>query len=119
MHMLLVRRLRKSTGSLVSCRIALICVTALGILLARSAPLIPRISSPSFRDISLSLALHSHLNSERRQCFDREDSPGATSLTATLIAPPPVFSLSPTPTPEFLSEIVTDGLHYNRPPPVS
>ena len=118
--MLLVRRLRKSTGGLVSYRVAFICVTALGILLARSARLsFPHISPPGFRHTSLSLAFHSHSGSDRRQCFDREDSPGITSLPATLLVPPPVFSPRPTPTSEPLSEIVTDGLHYNRPPPVS
>lgn len=118
--MLLVRRLRKSTSGLVSYRITFICVTALGILLARSAPLnFPHVSPPSLRHTSLCVAFHSHSSSDRRQCFDREDSPGTTSLPATLIAPPPVFSPRPTPRSEPLSEIVTDGLHYNRPPPVS
>ncbi len=118
--MLLVRPNRKSTSGWVSCHIAFICLTALGIVLARSAPLnFTHTPPPNFRHASLSPAGHSHASSERRQCFDREDSPGVSSLPAALIAPPPVFSLSPVPTPEPPSEFETDGVHYNRPPPVS
>jgi hypothetical protein len=117
-HMLLVRPIRKSTGSLVSCRAAFICVAALSILLARSAPAnFPHIFPPSFSHTSFSLAFNS--DSDHRQCFDREDSQGVASPSTAPTAPPPVFSPRPMPTSEPLLEIVTDGLHYNRPPPAS
>jgi hypothetical protein len=64
--MLLVRPNRKSTSGWVSCHIAFICLTALGIVLARSAPLnFTHTPPPNFRHASLSPAGHSHASSER------------------------------------------------------
>jgi len=110
--MALVRRIRKSLRALVSRRGAIMCAAGLSILLARSAP-------PSFPHISLRLAVNSHADHDHRQCFDHEDSQWGTSPSATLTIPPTVVSPHPTRTFEPFVEIVTDGWHYNRPPPIS
>jgi hypothetical protein len=117
--MSLVRLIRKGIGGLISCRAAFVCVAILSILLARRAPpSFPHLSPPGFRHTSISLGVDSHSDSDHRQCFDREDSQGAISPSSTPIAPPPVFSPHSLPVAESLLEIVTDGLHYDRPPPL-
>ena len=110
--MALVRRIRKSIRGLVSRRGAIMCAAVLSILLARSAP-------PGLPHISLRLAVNSHADHDHRQCFDHEDSQCGTSPSATLTIPPPVVSPHPARTFEPFVEIVTDGWHYNRPPPIS
>jgi hypothetical protein len=110
--MSLVRPIRKSSRGLVSYRVLIMCVAALSLLLARSAP-------PSLPHISLSLAVNSQADHDHRQCFDHEDSQWATSPRTSLTTPPPVVSPHPTPTAEPFVEIVTGGWHYNRPPPIS
>jgi hypothetical protein len=117
--MSLVRFIRKSTGGLISCRVVFVCVAILSILLARSAlPSFPHLSPPGFRHTLISLGFDSHADSDHRQCFDREDSQGAISPSSTPTAPPPILSRHPSPASEPLLEIVTDGLHYDRPPPL-
>ena len=74
---------------------------------------------PSFRQTSLSLAFDSHADLTHRQCFDREDSQWVTSPSVYADWSAPGFSPHPTHTPELFVEIVTDGWHYNRPPPIS
>lgn len=110
--MSLVGPIRKRCRSLVSYRAGIMCVATLTILLARSAP-------PSFPNISLSLDVTSHADHDHRQCFDHEDPQWAISPSASLTIPPPVVSAHPAPTDKPLVEVVTDGLHYNRPPPIS
>jgi hypothetical protein len=118
--MSLIRPIRKGIGGLVSYRTVVMCVAALSILLARSAPpSFPHISSPSFQLTSLSLAFDTHSTSDHRRCFDREDPQGVTSASTTPSTPPLVFFPPPAPTSDPLLEFVTDGLHYNRPPPIS
>ena len=109
--MTLVRRVRESIRGLVLRRGAITCVAVLSILLARSAP-------PSFPHSSLRLAVHSDADHDHRQCFDHEDSQVGNSPSATLTIPP-VVSPQATRTFEPFVEIVTDGWHYNRPPPIS
>ena len=110
--MSLIRPIRKSSRGLVSYRVLIMCVAALSLLLARSAP-------PSLPHISLSLAVNSQADHDHRQCFDHEGFQWETSLTATLIAPPPVASHHLISTVAPSAEIVMDGWHYNRPPPIS
>jgi hypothetical protein len=110
--MSLVRPIRKSSRGLVSYRVLIMCVAALSLLLARSAP-------PSLPHISLSLAVNSQADHDHRQCFDHEDSQWATSPRTSLTTPPPVVSPHPTASVEPSVAIVTDGWHYNRPPPIS
>jgi hypothetical protein len=108
----LVRPIRKSKCGLGSYRAAIMCVVALTILLVRSSP--PGFLHNSDRSTINSQAIHDH-----RQCFDHEDSLWATSPGAALAGPLPVLSANPTVVNEFVVELVTDGLHYNRPPPIS
>lgn len=118
--MSLGRPVRKSTCGLVSYRAAIMCVAILIVLVARIAPPgFPDTPPPSFRNTSLSLAFGSHADLAHRQCFDREDSPWVTSPSIYADWSTPVFSPHPTHTPELFVEIVTDGWHYNRPPPIS
>ena len=109
--MTLVRRIRKRIRALVSRRGAIMCAAVLSILLARNAP-------PSFPHSSLRLAVHSDADHNHRQCFDHEDSQVGNSPSATLTIPP-VVSPHANRSFEPFVEIVTDGWHYNRPPPIS
>jgi hypothetical protein len=63
--------------------------------------------------------LDARTHTHHRQCFDHEDSlclPCPSSILATVL---PFVSRDATPNAELLVEILTDGLPYNRPPPVS
>lgn len=110
--MALVRPIRKGLRSLVSCRAAVMCVAALSIFWARSAP-------PSLPHSPLSLAFHVVADHDHRQCFAQEDAQWATSPSNPPATPPPVISASSIHTAEPFIEFVTDGWHYNRPPPIS
>ena len=110
--MSLGRPIRKSSGGLVSYRVLIMCVTALSLLLARSAP-------PSLPHISTGLAVNSQADHNHRLSFDHEDSQWATRPSTAVNTPPPVVSPHPTPSVEPSVAIVTDGWHYNRPPPIS
>jgi hypothetical protein len=110
--MSLVRPIRKSSRGLVSYRVLIVCVAALSLLLARSAP-------PSLPHISTGLAVNSQADHDHRLSFDHEDSQWATTPSIALNAPPPVVSPHPTHSVEPSFEIVKEGWHYNRPPPIS
>jgi len=110
--MSLVRPIRKSSRGLVSYRVLIMCVAALSLLLARSAP-------PSLPHISLSLAVNSQADHDHRQCFDHQDFQWGTSPSIAQTAPPPVASPQLTAAAAPFVEIVMDGWHYNRPPPIS
>jgi len=104
-----VRVVRKSS-SFLSYRAAIMCVAALGIFWGRVAP-------PTFSQTSVNLSTHA--DHDRRHCFNHEDSQWAASPSVALHASPPVASPSPVHPSESLVELVTDGWHYNRPPPIS
>jgi len=110
--MSLVRPIRKSSRGLVSYRVLIMCVAALSLLSVRIAP-------PSLPHVSTGLAVNSQAGHGQRLCFDHEDSQWATSPSIALNTPPPVVSPHPTPRVEASVAIVTDGWHYNRPPPIS
>lgn len=109
--MFFVRDIGKSSHGLVLNRAVIMCVAAVGILLARTTP-------PSFPH--LKLTVNSQADHGHRQCFDHEDSqwvgPPPSTAQAT---PPPVVSSHLTYASEPFVEIATEGLHYNRPPPLS
>ena len=109
--MSLVRPIRKSSRGLVSYRVLIICIAALSLLSVRIAP-------PSLPHISSGLAVNSAEDHDHRLCFVHEDSQWATTATFALNTPPPVVSLHPIPSDEPSVAIVTDGWHYNRPPPI-
>ena len=110
--MSLVRPIWKSSRGLVSYRVLIMCIAALSLLSVRIAP-------PSLPHISTGLAVYSPADHDHRLCFDHEDSPCATTPSAALNTPPPVVSLHPILSDEPSVAIVTDGWHYNRPPPLS
>jgi hypothetical protein len=92
-------------------RVSIMCVAVLGILPARSAALHVPSASP------LAIAVSSHLNHDYRQCFDHEDMQwGVCPHTS-----PTAFTPSVSPLVLYASQLfvesVTDGLHFNRPPP--
>src|ERR1019366_5351831 len=107
--MSLVRPLRKSICGLVSYRAAIMCVAALSVLLARSAP-------PNLPHICLDSAVPSLADHDHRQCFDHEGFQTGTSPSATLLTPLPVASPHLITTAAPVVEIVRDGWHFNRPP---
>jgi hypothetical protein len=109
--MSLVRPIRKSSRGLVSFRV-LMCVAALSLLLVRIAP-------PSLPNISTGLAVNSQADHGHRPCFDHEDPQWATTPSIELNTPLPVVSPRPIASVEPSVAIVTDGWHYNRPPPIS
>lgn len=110
--MALIRLLRKSNCGLVSYRAAIMCVAALSVLLARSAP-------PSLPHFYLGSAVHSLAEHDHRLCFDHEGFQWGTSPSTTLTTPPPVASPHLITTAAPFVEIVRDGWHFNRPPPIS
>jgi len=108
--MSLIRRIRGSRRVPVLYRAATVCIAALCLLWVRSAP-------PSLPHISHSLAVRARTH-DQRQCFDHQYSQWLTLSRAPLFIPPPVVSPHLTNAVEPFVEAATDGLHYNRPPPV-
>jgi hypothetical protein len=108
--MSLVRLIRKSSRGFFSYRAAVMCVATFGIFWGRIAP-------PSFPQASVNLSTHA--DHDRRPCFDHEDSQWAAIPSAARYAPPLVVLSEPARASEFFLELVTDGWHYNRPPPIS
>jgi hypothetical protein len=103
------RRILKSVRTLISLCAAVICVVAL---------LCPRGTVPTFRHSPASLTFHSTAHHDQRRCFDNEDSQWDAALGTPIIAPPPGVSSEAIYNVDPLVEFVTDGWHYNRPPPV-
>jgi hypothetical protein len=110
--MSLLRPNWKSSRGLVSYRVLIMCIAALSLLSVRIAP-------PSLPHVSTGLAVNSLVEHGHRLCFDHEDSQWATTPSVALNAPPPVVSPHPTDSVEPSFEIVKEGWHYNRPPPIS
>jgi len=109
--MSLVRPIRKSSRGFISNRAAVMCVAALSVILGRSAP-------PSLPHIYLDSTVTSHANHDHRLCFDHQDSQWETSPISTLLTRPPVVSPRLIPRAAVFDEVVTDGWHYNRAPPI-
>ncbi len=108
--MSLVPRIQKTNHGLTLRRTVIICAFALAALLARYSP--PYLSSTSART-----AVRSHGNPDR-QFFDHEDAQWVAPVVVVRAAPmrsavPELRSQEP------LVEIVTNGLHYDRPPPIA
>lgn len=110
--MSLVRPTRESIRGAMSYRALVMCVAALSLLWARSAP-------PNLPHGPLNLAFHSLADHDHRPCFDHEDPQWVTAPCTPLAAPPLVVSSCSIHASATLIEFVTDGWHYNRPPPVS
>ena len=104
-------RISKSVFGPVSFRAVIMCVAALGMLWVRSVPV-------ALPHSSRSIAFHSSVNHGHRQCFDHEDSQWASPPASPRTAPPPAVSSRATYAAGVLVEFVTDGWHYNRPPPI-
>jgi hypothetical protein len=105
-----LRLFRKGSGGLISYRTAVMCVATFGIFCGSVTP-------PNFSHASVNVSTRA--DHDRRHCFDHEDSRWAAAPSRALNAPPPVVSSEPVCTSEFLLDLVTDGWHYNRPPPIS
>jgi hypothetical protein len=89
----------------------MVCFAALSILLARNAP--PRIVQIFSSPAAISLADHEH-----RLCFGHEGLKGVDFVT-TSFSPPTAASPHLIDTACRVFEVVPDGWHYNRPPPIS
>jgi hypothetical protein len=99
----------KSRREFVSFRAVVMCIATLG-LLARCAP--PDVQQVFHGSVVNSQADHGH-----KPCFDHEDYQWLSSPSAHLIAPAAVESPQPVLAATLNIESVTDGWHYNRPPP--
>jgi hypothetical protein len=104
-----VRVMRKSSSGFLSYRAAIICVAALGIFWGRVAP-------PAFSQASVNVSTHA--DHDRQHCFSHEDSQWVVTPSATPNARPPFVSSRLVRPSQSLVELVTDGWHYNRPPPI-
>jgi hypothetical protein len=109
--MLPLRRTRQAIRQLAPHRAAILCIAALGMLLARSAP-------PVLSHYSITLTSKSHVNHDHRQCFDHEDLQWSVSPTLAL-APQLAASPLSTSTVRRFFDLRTNGWHDNRPPPTS
>jgi hypothetical protein len=110
--MTLDRIFRKSSRGLVSYRAAIMCVAALSVLLARSAP-------PSLPHLYFGGTVNSLADHDPRQCFDHQDFQWGTYPDTAQTTPPPVAAPNLTTADAPFVEIVMDGWHFNRPPPIS
>jgi hypothetical protein len=109
--MALIRLLWKRNFGKLSHRAVIVCTALLGFLLVRAAPLsLQRLTHGS---VSHSLSTHDH-----KQFFDHDDFQWLSPPRGTLTAPTQVASSHlPVAAPPHV-DIVTDGWHYNRPPPL-
>ena len=96
---------------MVSYRAAVMCLVAISVLATRNVP-------ATFPHGSRSASFHSLADHDHRSCFDHENSEWATAPENPLTTPPVVSSPLMQPA-DALAEFVTDGWHYNRPPPLS
>ena len=87
------------------------CVAALSVVLARSAP-------PTLSHFYPGSTVHSLAEHEHRQCFDYEGLHWGTAPSTVLTTPPPVASPHLIPAAAPVVDIVKDGWHFNRPPPL-
>jgi hypothetical protein len=108
--MSLVRPLRDCKRGLSSYRAAIMCIAALSVVLARSAP-------PSLPHIYLGSAVDCQADHDHRQCFDHKDSEWGSFPSATLTISPSAVSPHWNSTGPATVEMMTEGWHYNRPPP--
>lgn len=110
--MSLVPHIREGSRGLISWRVAIMCVATLAVLLARSDP-------PSFPNISLSPAVTSHADHDHRQSLEHQNPEWVISPLCSLTAALPVAPAHHDSNDGSLVEVVTDGWHYNRPPPIN
>jgi hypothetical protein len=105
-----LRRTLKSVRWMISFGAALLCMAAL---------LWPRGAAPALRfSFSNTLDFHSTAHHDQGRCFDSEDSQWVAALGTPLVVPPQVTSSEAIYNLDVFVEFVTDGWHYNRPPPI-
>jgi hypothetical protein len=105
-------RIPGSLCSLITYRAAIMCVAALSMLWARSAP-------THFAYSSHSLTFQTAADHDHRQCFDHEDSQLASAPSGPQIFSPPAVSSRAIYAAASFVEFENDGWHYNRPPPIN
>jgi len=108
----MVRYLREKGCGLFSSWGTIVLIAALGIGILQNAP-------PSFNHNLSGLDARTHTDHHRRQYFDHEDSPSLACSGSVIATVLPFVSQHTTRGPELLVEFLTDGLPYNRPPPIS
>ncbi len=107
--MSIVQLLRNNVSGLN--RLTTVCVAALSILLARGLP-------PTELHLNAGSALHSFSNHDHRQCLDHDASEWEAFCGTKVRVPPPVAAHDPVPTVAPCVDLLTDGWHFNRPPPL-
>lgn len=103
--------LRKSNRGSHYYRAAVMCVAALSLLLARSAP-------PSLPHTFADSAVISGADDTHRFLFDQENFQWGTFASFAQSTPPPVAAPHRVMSAEPSLEVSTKGWHYNRPPPI-
>jgi len=111
MGMLPLRRIGKAVFNPTSQRAAIMCVAALSFLWARTSP-------PSLPDVSPMAGFHLRVDHGHRLTFNHENSQWAAAPSAPSLTPPPVAAAQFSHGADTLIQFVTDGWHYNRPPPI-
>jgi hypothetical protein len=109
--MSMIRHLSKSRREFVSYRTAIVFAATLGLLLARCVP-------PSHQELTSAVVASSIAAQNHNQCFDHDDFQWLTPPAATLTAPVTVASSHAVIANGPRVDVVADGWHYNRPPPV-
>jgi hypothetical protein len=107
-----LRRSSRNVCGVISFRAVIICAAALSLLWVRNVSRIPPHSSHS-------VAFQSSVDHDHRQCFDHDESECAAPPSALPGASPVAVSWDATYAFPVLVEFLTDGWHYNRPPPRS
>ena len=108
----LIRTARKSKRGFDFYRAAVMCVVVVSVLWARITP-------PSLPHSYSSSSFHSLADHDHRQSFAHEDSPWTIAPGSMSGTPIAITSPAPISAATHFVEIVTDGWHYNRPPPLS
>jgi hypothetical protein len=108
--MSLVRLLWKSRWGLAWCCLAIISAVYLSLCVWHGVP--HRVHA------SGGLAVRSLPSHYYRQCFERDDFQWSKFSCVTLVVPPPAESVHVLLSAASYIETMTDGWHYNRPPPV-
>lgn len=106
------RPIQNTIRNSISYRAAIMCIAALSVLWARNAAVSVSLSP-------ISSAFHAPSDHDHRLCFDHEDPQWLTAPNTALAEPSLIVSSQPSRNAEPPIEFVTDGWHYNRPPPLS
>jgi|GEM_PF-2424635 hypothetical protein len=105
------RATRERTSRLQAVRALVLCAAVLALVFARSFALHPS-------DLPRRASVSAQANHGQRPLFDHEDGRWMARPSVQPVTPPPVVARCRVAPSQTIVEPVTDGLHYNRPPPL-